>query len=143
RFPTNLLPSTHNPPAIPSHGVDIDPSSTKTIKTIASFSILTLKDKHISSNARRVKRSCDSINSTEAEEHNSFDHIVTGTGVFEETNLESVCEPPAVTDPSGICGAGDSVGTTAVSYGGTGLRLVFSDCTASSAELGWYFSATL
>ena len=24
--------------------------------------------------ARRVKRSCESINSTEAEEHNSFDH---------------------------------------------------------------------
>ena len=69
--------------------------------------------------------------------------VVTGTGVFEETNWESVCEPPAITDPSDICGAGDSVGSTAVSYGCIGLRLVLSDYTASSCELGWYFSATL
>ena len=29
--------------------------------------------------ARRVKRSCESINSTEAEEHNSFDHSKAST----------------------------------------------------------------
>ena len=68
---------------------------------------------------------------------------MTGTGLFEETNWESVREPLAVTDPSGISGAGDSLGTTAVSYGVIGLRLVLSDCTASSSELGWHFSATL
>ncbi|CAH3156692.1 unnamed protein product, partial [Porites lobata] len=95
RFPTDLLPSTHNPAASPSHGVDIDPSSTKTIKTIASFSILTLKDVGISKDVRRVKTSFESINSTEAEEHNSFDHSkASTTTLFEETNWESVCEPP-------------------------------------------------
>lgn len=66
--------------------------------------------------------------------------VVTGTGTSEGSSWASGREASAIAEASGICGVGDTPGTTAESSGSNedgGFRLVPFDCTTSQSGTGW------